>query len=140
MSSSAASWYWLFNETRNKLDSLAARVREGKDLDAALEFSRYVTNSRLCDLLDENAAKGPLPCNGKVIRRKAESLTQKVQLRFATRDTKPHVEISELEEINRKLGELSAAVSGHSTRGQVVAFSGEPAPEFLKLLKKESHA
>jgi hypothetical protein len=131
--------YWLFKETGNRLDSFAARVKMGKDLPSALEFGRYVLNSGLCDLLDAHQAKGALPCNGKTMRTKAEKLCSKVLLRFETNDTKPHVDLSDLEEINRKLDDLSAAVVGQSSQVQSPEIlHGDSAPEFLKLLEKET--
>jgi hypothetical protein len=136
---SGSKMHWLYNETNTRLVSLAARVKEGKDLEFAVEFGRYVLNSGLCDLLDAHASKGPLPCDGKTMRTKAEKLCAKVLLRFETRDTKPHIEISDLVEINRKLDGLSAAVSSQSSQVRnPVNLSGDSAPEFLKLLDKEA--
>lgn len=100
--------FQLCSATNAKLDALAALVKEGKSLDEANDFARFVLNSRLADLLDEHSSKGSLPCSGKLIRRKASKLREACCGRWAGRDAKPHVETSDLVEIRAELASLRA--------------------------------
>lgn len=106
--------FQLFNSTVNKLDSYATLVREAKSLNESASFARYVLNSRLCDLLDQHPGNHHLPCDGGIVRKKAEKLLLAVQRRWETRDMKPHVEQSELEQIRAEMVELRKLVSGSS--------------------------
>jgi hypothetical protein len=120
MKFSAVTMYWLCNETNSRLNSLAERVKEGKDLEAALEFARYLLNSGLCDLLDAHKVEGALPVRSNAIRSKAEKLQRDVCLRYETRDTKPHVEESDLVQIRRELADLRAQIGAQSPPLRVI--------------------
>jgi len=87
------------------------RVRENKDVMAALDFARYVTWSGIIKVLDANASESPLVVDGALIRWKCEELTRMCQERFRTGQSSPHVEQSELEAINRKLDLIAGHVA-----------------------------
>lgn len=100
--------FWLFKETNSRLDSFATLVKENKSLDEAAGFCRYVINSRLCDFLDEYPGTKDLPCDGSIVRGKAEKLLSRITRRWETRDSKPHVETSDLVQIRAELVSLRA--------------------------------
>jgi hypothetical protein len=104
--------FWLFNETNAQLDSFASLVKENKSLDGAFVFTKFILNSRLCDILDEHPGTCDLPCDGSIIRKKAEKLRSDIQRRWETRDAKPHVEVSDLAEIRADLAALRLQVTG----------------------------
>jgi hypothetical protein len=103
---------WMWNETRNRLDSLSRRVNEGKDLDAAREFANYVQWSGMCKLFDQYAGgSGPLKIDGAFLRWKAEELERTVQEIWQSGKIQPQIPLAEVEAINRKLDLIAAHVS-----------------------------
>jgi hypothetical protein len=90
---------------------LYRRVQEGKDLDSANDFVRYVFWSGLIDLFKANANPFPLPIDGALTEWKVKELLHNVQERFRTGDQRPRMEMTELEAINRKLDLIAGHVS-----------------------------
>jgi hypothetical protein len=77
-----------------------------------MSFARYILTSRLCDLLDEHPGIPALPCDGGLIRKTAEKLQRDINRRWETRDSKPHVDTSDLAQIRAELVELRLKVTG----------------------------
>jgi hypothetical protein len=104
--------YGLFLHTTAKLKTLRERVREGSDLDAALDFANYVNLVRLDKVLEPHNRKGAFGVDGKLVREMANELLVAVRDQFTSGKfaEKPHT--SNLEEINRKLD----LIAGHSAQ------------------------
>lgn len=95
--------HWLWQETNNRLDLLARRVSEGKYLEEALDFVKWVQFSGLIELFTAHCVSAPLKVDGAFIRWKCENLQSEIFRRYRLNDGKPHVDASELEGISRKL-------------------------------------
>lgn len=100
----------LYRDTKSRLNSFSAAVREGRHLDEAASFARFVIWS-IAPLLIANPQPEPLPCDGNLLRSVAQSLLAEVQERWRTNDEQPKLELSELEAINRKLDLLAGHVA-----------------------------
>jgi len=64
----------LWRETDTRLDSLARSVREGKCVDEASNFCRWLRFSGVLQLLEQNPKPFPLVVNGTELRRKVEDV------------------------------------------------------------------
>jgi len=131
MSLDQALIHVLCRDTRYRIERLSRAVQEGQHLDEAADFARYVLNS-VAPLLAANPQPEPLPCDGHLLRHYAQDLLSLVQDRWRTHDTKPKLQLSELEAINHKLdliaGRLAAVGVGElaSQRGRVADEVGDP--------------
>jgi len=109
--------HWLWRETNSRLDRYSASVREGRELDAAAAFCRYLTFSGICALLEENAAPEPLTVDGALIRWKANDLEKEVCNQWRLGKV-PETRETQLEVIHHKLdliaGQLAKIPVGHS--------------------------
>jgi hypothetical protein len=98
----------LARDTIRELDHYASLVKEGTSLDEGLRFASFVLNSGLAKLLDEYPSDGPLPVNPRLIRIKAGNLQKAVWRRYEKRDTRPHVEKSDLETLRDDIAALKS--------------------------------
>jgi hypothetical protein len=101
----------LYRETTAQLDMFLRRVQEGKDISAAHDFARYVTWSAIGKLCMKFGSASPLPVDGSLLMWKAEELIRRCQERYITGDSKPHIELTELEKINRNIEVLACQVA-----------------------------
>jgi len=83
----------------------ARRVREGKDLMAALDFARYVMRSGIVTLLNEQGM------DGAKLRWMADQLAREVQERFVTNDTSPQLKDEDFRTLHDKLDLIAGFVS-----------------------------
>jgi hypothetical protein len=114
----------------NSLGRQDRRVQEGKGLEAALEFARYVFWSGIIELCEEYPQEHPLKVDGAMMRWKCEELQRKVQDRYRLNDGKPHIERTELEEINRKLD----LIAGHVAKFSPPEQGALPCPPSLHVI------
>jgi hypothetical protein len=101
----------IYRETFNRLDRYARLVSEGKSLEAALDFARYVFWSGIIDLCEMNAEEGFFKVDGAHLRWKSEELQRAVQQRFRVNDTSPHLSSAETETIHDKLDSIAGYLS-----------------------------
>jgi len=116
MQSDAVAMHVLWRETNNRLEVLAARVREGVDVLAASEFCRWLQFSGVLAMLEDQERSQPLPVNGRELRRKVDELIMDCGDWFRLHEnsnTLPHPSIprTELERINKQLADLSAQLA-----------------------------
>lgn len=98
----SANLHILYRETMNRLAIHARRVSEGKDLQAAVEFARFVRFA-LAPICKANPARGPLPVDGYLLQHTASELENAVTERYRTNNQQPQIHMTELERINHKL-------------------------------------
>jgi hypothetical protein len=106
-----ADWHWFWRETVNRLDSLQQRVNEGKDLDAAVEFARFVLWSKMADLLKPQDCDGMLKVDSAFLRWKAEELQRSVCDAYRTGKAAPRGEQGQLDAIGHKLDIIAGQLS-----------------------------
>jgi len=106
-------WAWLYKETARVLDVYEGRVREGKDLAAALEFARYLQWSGLIKMFKAHAndETGMFKVDGAFLQWKIEELQRMVRDRYRKGDSEPHITETQLEAINRKLDLLAGHIA-----------------------------
>jgi hypothetical protein len=107
----AVTWHQLERAINRQLDDYGVQVQECKALESALCFARFVRNSGLVKLLKFHASDGPLPCDGALTEFKASQLEHAVTERYRLGDSAPHVEMCELQAINRKLDLLAGQIA-----------------------------
>ncbi len=95
--------YMLFSHTECLAKRYERAVREGKELLAAVEYCRYLVNSGICDLLEQNASRA-------VIKIDAGSLKQ---FQWSCSVNKPHIDLSEVEGIHRKVDAMAQWMQKH---------------------------
>lgn len=108
----------LFREINSRLDRHLKEADEGLNLDAALDFCRFVFWSGLLELLKRNSCSVPLTVDGPLLAYKVGQLQGEIQRRFSSGDSQPNTNLTELSRINHKL-DLIAGQLSHSPR-QVV--------------------
>jgi hypothetical protein len=86
-------------------------VREGKSLDEALKFSQFVLWSGVVPLCKNYASDSPFPSDGLRLQKKAERLQVNVRKWYLREQLVPYVEVSEMENISRKLDLILLKVS-----------------------------
>ena len=102
----------LYRETNSRVDALSRAVREGKYLEEALDFSRWLLWSGLLDLLTHLKTDFGIPNDVKGLRRKIEALQSDVQERFVSKDMTPQVPSAELDKINARLARMEEFLVG----------------------------
>lgn len=114
-----STWHWLWSETVNRLDSYQLRVNEGQDLDAALEFARYVIWSKLAEVMAPHDVAGALKVDSSFLRWKALELQRTVQDAFRTGKAAPSGNQAPLEAIGHKLDLIAAQLAGLNPEADV---------------------
>lgn len=123
--SATVNAYKIFNETMNQLSWLDSHVREGKDLEQALNFCRFVLWAGLVDFCEHHTTEDKIfRVNGKELRKKAEALQFDVQERYRANNMAPKILMTELEQINHKLELIAGQLSQISPRQTDTANSG----------------
>jgi len=104
-------WHWFYTETSRRLDSFLQHVKEGRDLDGALQFARYVIWCRIDRLMAPHDCQGFLKVDSSLLVSKARILEQTVQDAYRTGKVAPDASLSVLEAINHKLDLLAGHVA-----------------------------
>jgi len=94
----------------NRLDLHARRVSEGKDLQPAVEFARYVIWA-VVGLCKATPQKDPLTVDGHLLEHTARQLERAVTERYRTNNTQAAVSLTELEKLNHKLDLLAGQMA-----------------------------
>jgi hypothetical protein len=104
----------MWRETSNRLEALDAAVQEAKQLEEALNFTRFVFWSGLLQLFKENPQPFPLKVDGAFLEWKCKELQQKVQERYRLNDGKMHIDETQIAAINRKLDLIAGHLQKYS--------------------------
>ena len=107
----AVNTYRLYNETKNRLETLSRRVSEGRDMVAASEFARWVFFSGIIQLCKENAVDGALKVDGALLEWTVNELVQKCNERHRTNSSAPTVTEAELKSVHEKLDTIAGYLS-----------------------------
>jgi len=107
----AATLHWFWNETRNRLESLRHRVREGRDLMEAADFCRYVLNSGLLKVLAVHDCQGELKVDSSFLAWSAADLLREVQELWRTQKAPSEASRTQLEAILHRLDLIAGRVA-----------------------------
>jgi len=102
--------HWLYVQTVGQLNIYERRVREGKSLEAALDFAQFVIWSGLPKLMEAHSQPDPLKVDGAFLRYRANELQEIVRSNFKGEPV-PVVNLTELEKINHKLDLIAGRVA-----------------------------
>jgi hypothetical protein len=95
----------------NRLERFDRSVQEGKCLEEALDFTRWLFFSGILTLLEANPQPQPLKVDGSMLRWKCGDVQRKVQERFRLNDSAPHVSATELQTLHDKLDTIAGFLS-----------------------------
>lgn len=99
---------WLYRETVRELIRYTKLVRDGKELNAAIAFGRYVQGSQLSKIFKAYERAGDWGPDGTHVQKLTEEL-----LRLArTYDGGAYTPLAEIEAVNQKLDFLIARLEG----------------------------
>jgi hypothetical protein len=104
------NFHVIADQTLMRLESYSARIAENRDVMEALNFARFVINSRLAHLLKAHANEGRLPVDGNLVDVKARELMDQCQRRFSAYDREPRITGEQLTTLHDKLDRLAVQV------------------------------
>jgi hypothetical protein len=103
------------SETSHRLDVLARRVAEGRDVMAASEFCRWLSFSGILRLLErypnQVSSHNPLKVDGAFLRWKCEDLQATVNERLRTGNENPSFEKNEFQSMHEKIDRMAGYLS-----------------------------
>jgi hypothetical protein len=127
--------YWLWKETAERLRRLDARAREGKSVDEASEFARWVQFSGLMHLFKMWAAPEPLKVSAEEIQQLINDVKYDCELHWKNSSRGPWVPLSELEAISQKLDRIAAKVATLSPPGTATVSADEGSTPALRVFE-----
>jgi hypothetical protein len=114
----------IYSEAVNQLDSFSRRVQEGRDVEHASSFARWLSFSGIIMLLErypnQVASHDPLKVDGSFLRWKCEQLIEACNLRFRTNNLNPSFEKKEFESMHEKIDRMAGYLSRLSVAPAVV--------------------
>jgi hypothetical protein len=103
--------HWLWKETYNRLERFDRLVQEGRGMDEALGFVRYLKGSGLLKLFNVTFQESPLKVDGPLIHWRCNELEQSILRRYSTGDLQGRIEPKDLQTLHEKLDTLAGYVS-----------------------------
>lgn len=103
----------IYSETAQRLDLLARRVAEGRDVDAAAEFCKWLGFSGILRLLEMNTNQEtrPFKIDGANLRWKCEELLAACMKHYRTNDNNPSFERDEFLSLHEKIDRMAGYLS-----------------------------
>lgn len=108
---SSVEVHWLWNETVRRLRTLQERAREGRQVDEASEFARWVRFSGLMAIFTAFKAPEPLQVSPEVVDALIEGIGVDCDAFWKNDQRGQWVARSEVEQINLRLASLARVVS-----------------------------
>lgn len=105
-----ATYHWFWKEAINRLESLRNHVLEGRDLDEAANFCRFLLNSGIDKILKPHDNAGFLKVDSAFLMWKAQDVLTTVQDLWA-RGSVSAKEQTHLEAIHHKLDLIAGALA-----------------------------
>jgi len=103
--------HWLWKETHARLERLYKRVCEGKFVDEASEFARWLRFTGLLEIFHKYAAPEPLEVSAVKIEKLITDTLFECEQFWKRNPRGPYVALSELEAINHKLDLLAGRIA-----------------------------
>jgi len=102
---------WLYRETLRRVEAFEGRVREGRDLDAALSFAGFVINSGIAHLCKPYSQDGPFRIDGAHLQWRCEELQRSARDGLIRQGRSVALPETYNEVINRKLDVIAGYMS-----------------------------
>jgi hypothetical protein len=118
----------LFGETKGKLLSLERAVAQGRAVDEASNFSRWLFFSGLCELLESASGIPPWNIDGKEVRVIAERVTYACGLIYKGGKQPVNPQQSTVDEINAKVDYLLSKLAKPAPPLSVQVLVASPPP------------
>jgi len=112
--------YWLCNETVQRLVTLHKRVCEGKFVDEASEYARWLRFSGVLPIFDAFPSPPPLEVSRAKVEKLIGDVLWECEQFWKKNPRGPWVSLSELEAINQKLDTIAGQLSRLSLASQKV--------------------
>jgi hypothetical protein len=106
--------HWIWSETVRRLEDLLRRAREGKHVQEASEFARWLRMSGLIKLFQFNPAQGHLTVDCKVVEKLIGDILSECEDQWRSRNADAKYAASDIAEISRKLDIIAAQVAKFS--------------------------
>jgi hypothetical protein len=120
----------IYSETHAKLESFAKRVAEGRDVESASDFARWLQFSGILMLLERYPNRvmshDMLKVDGAFLRWKCDQLLDACNERLRTGNLNPSFEKKEFESMHEKIDRMAGYLSRLTASGDIRA---EPMPE-----------
>jgi len=111
--SDLATYHWFWKEAINRLESLRNRIKEGRDLDEAANFCRWLLFCRIDKILEPHNNNGFLKVDSALLMWKAKDLLTMVQDMWASGAVTAK-EQTHLEAIHHKLDLIAGVLASGS--------------------------
>lgn len=118
MNADSVNLHWIYRETLNRLDVLHRRVQEGRDVEAASEFARWLIFSGIIKLMEANSSDKLLKVDGPLLRSRTQMLIEACNYRFRRNDDSPRFQAKDVQSLHEKID----LVAGYLSRLNVPAF------------------
>jgi hypothetical protein len=120
----------IYGQTVNQLDTFSKRVQEGRDVESASDFARWLSFSGILLLLErypnQVQSHHPLKVDGSFLRWKCEQLIEACNERFRTNSLNPAFEKKEFESMHEKIDRVAGYLSKLTAARTI---NVEPIPE-----------
>jgi len=116
--------HWLWKETVNRLRVLQGRAREGKCVDEASEFARWVRMSGLAHIYETFTSPAPLEVSWPTVEKLIVDILWDCEAYYKNAPQGPWVQKSELEAINHKLDLIAGRIARLSAANNDTAEAG----------------
>ena len=120
----------IYGQTVNQLDAFSKRVQEGRDVEAASDFARWLSFSGILMLLErypnQVQSNHPLKVDGSFLRWKCEQLVEACNERFRTNSLNPAFAKKEFESMHEKIDRVAGYLSKLTAARTI---NVEPMPE-----------
>jgi len=124
----------MWSHTMRFLDSLKTRVNEGKDIQAASEFARWIQTAGVVAMFEDNPQPSPLLVDGYATRRACVDVLQTCADQW--RNGAPRiVALAKVEELSLKVDVLAHAVAQLLPERARAEVTASPLPPALLLLE-----
>jgi len=105
--------YKLFSETQCLATRYERAVREGKELLAAVEWSRFIVNAGILELLKRIGSQSVIPIDVAALADRITRTREEAQFQWSCSVNKPHIDLSEVEAIHRKVDAMAEWMLKH---------------------------
>jgi len=129
-------FHLLWHHTMLRVESLTRRVNEGKDIEAAADFARWLRVSGLVRLFEANPQREPLLVDGATMDAQLTDLILACGEQWKSNAPRM-VNASEIEKLNHKIDVMAQALGSLFPRSAVVEITSEPVAQNPLLLVED---